>query len=188
MLNLQKFIGKGSSRICFEHPDDPNKCVKIALKPQNETQLFVELKAYKQAAPYLGDYIIHYEPNLVSTNLGRGLVCELLRNDDDTFAKPLTAYVGHLPLDAEIVEQLWNFSYCLLAHDIFFYDFNLQNFVVQLTDGHPKLRYIDIKSFNNYKSWTFLKFEKLCAGLARYLMLRRLKRLFKTLQIPLPAK
>lgn len=185
MLRLSKFIGKGATRICFEHPEDPNKCIKVAVRPKDNAVLEKELKTYFLVRLYIEEYLITYDHKPVDTNLGKGLVCELLRDDDGSYSKSLDYYLSKGPLDDEIVSQIWHFSYSLVEHDVFFYDFNLKNFIVQIKGGHKFLHYTDLKSFENYKSWTFLKLEKIIMPLARYLMIKRLKRLFDILEIPI---
>lgn len=59
----------------------------------------------------------------------------------------------------------------------------LKNFVVQIKDGRKNLYYTDLKSLNNYKSWSFLKLEKIIPSLAKYLMVRRIKRLLIQLKM-----
>lgn len=183
MLVLSKFIGKGATRICFEHPLYSDKCVKVMARSKNEGQLFRELQVYSLVKGYLSEYLPNYESRLVKTSLGNGLVCDLLRDDDGSCSKTLSAYLAAGAVDEELVSQLWHFSYCLVEHDLFFYDFNLQNFIVQMRDGHKRLLFTDLKSYNNYKSWTFLKLEKLVVPLARRLMMHRMKRLFRMLGI-----
>lgn len=183
MLFLNKFIGKGATRICFEHPECPDKCVKIMVRAKNEQQLLRELQVYSLVEGYLSEYLPRYESQIVKTSLGKGLVCDLLRDDDGGYSKTLGRYLAAGTIDEELVNQLWHFSYCLIEHDLFFYDFNLQNFVVQVKGGHKLLRYTDLKSYNNYKSWTFLRLEKIVVPLARRLMQHRLKKLFRVLGI-----
>ncbi len=180
---LTKFVGKGATRICFEHPDNSNKCVKVAVRFKDNHLLYEELKTYSYIRMHLEDYLIDYEMQLVDTNQGKGLVCSLLRDDDGAFSKTLDYYVAKGDVHEETVSQLWHFAYSLIEHDIFFYDFNLKNFVIQIKNGKQKLFYTDLKSFEKYKSWTFLKLEKLIPPLARYIMIRRLKRLFAILHI-----
>lgn len=184
MFVVTKFVGKGATRICFEHPDNPDKCIKVAVRFKDSYLLEDELKTYSYIKMDLGEYVIDYDLQLVDTNLGKGLVCDLLRDDDGTYSKTLSYYVSKEKLSEEVVSQLWHFAYCLIERDIFFYDFNLQNFVVQIKDGQQKLFYTDLKSFERCKAWTFLKLERVITPLARFIMVRRLKRLFDKLGIP----
>ncbi len=182
MLVLKKFIGKGATRICFEHPVCPEKCVKVAVRFRDADKLKAELKTYFYVKSYLGEYVPNYDNPLADTNLGKGLVCELLRDDDGSYSRTLADYWVKNKISADLVSQLRFLGYHLIAHDLFFYDFNLQNFVVQIKNGRQYLKYTDLKSFNNYKSWTFLKLERIIVPLARYLMTRRLKRLISTVE------
>lgn len=182
MLKLTKFIGKGATRICFEHPKFPDKCVKIVVRFKDFKLLERELAAYHAVQNDLREYIIEYDNHLVETNLGYGLVCKTLRDDGGEYSKSLNYYLNNHCLTVDLRRQLYNFIYNLVEHDLFFYDFNLQNFVVQIQDGKHRLYYTDLKSFNNYKSWTFLKFEKIFTPLARYLMCRRIKRLLQIVE------
>ncbi len=181
MLILRDFIGKGATRLCFAHPSCSQKCVKIVSRSKDAHLLEEELRTYSFVKTYLNEYIPEYDRELVDTNFGKGLVCELLKDDDGMCSKTLGDYCRDRSVVSEIVGQLWHFAYCLAEHDIFFYDFNMKNFVVQRKNGKLCLRFIDLKSYNKYKSWMFLRLEKVVTPLARYLMLRRLKRLFSVL-------
>lgn len=181
MLILRDFIGKGATRLCFAHPQCLRKCVKVCVRSRDAHLLEEELRTYSFVKSYLNEYIPEYDGELVDTNFGKGLVCEMLKDDDGMCSKTLEHYCGGRPAAPEIIGQLWHFAYCLAEHDIFFYDFNMKNFVVQQKNGKPCLRFTDLKSYNDYKPWTFLRLEKLVTPLARYLMLRRLKKLFSAL-------
>lgn len=181
MLELSKFINKGETRICFEHPYDKNKCVKVASRLKNEKILEKEINNYFRVKNELSGHIVDYEAKLVRTNLGKGVVCALLRDDNGKTSKTLAEYLKQNNFDECLSCQLLHFIYCLLEHDIYFYDFNLKNFMVQIKNGQKILYYTDLKSLNNYKSWTFLKLEKIVPSLAKYLMLRRINRLLKYL-------
>lgn len=75
----------------------------------------------------------------------------------------------------------------LIARDIFFYDFNLGNFAVQtLKDGSKKVWFIDIKGLNRTGYKGFLHLERIFAPLARIIMFRRIRRLYKELGLQFP--
>ncbi|MBR1777231.1 MAG: hypothetical protein IJ752_01420 [Alphaproteobacteria bacterium] len=177
MLILEKCIGKGAVRECYVHPTNKNKCVKVLLKKKDCPVFEREFKNYSFIKEFLNDYIIDYDKDLVETNKGFGMVCELLRDDDGTVSKMIFEH----EINDEIKKGLDLFVYQLLEHNLFFYDFNLNNFVVQIKDGKKKLKYIDVKSFERNKSWCFLKLENIFSLLARIVMIRRLKRLYKEL-------
>ncbi len=175
MITINKIIGKGANRLCFEHPEDNSKCIKIAI--DSKSTLFHEFNVYKQVKNYIGEYLPKYEEKMVHTNFGIGLVCQAIKDDNGQFAKHLSYYVKKSVVDNNLKLQIINFAEDLIRHDIFFYDFNLYNFVVQIKNEKKYLYYIDLKSFENYKPLTFLRLEKIITPLARWLMKRRLKRL-----------
>lgn len=183
MLTLSKFIGRGAKRICFEHPENPNKCVKIAIYPRDNDLLLRELNTYLFVKPILKECIVTYETQLVDTNLGKGIVCELLRDDNGEYSKSLFYYAQERKFSFEILSQIRYFACCLVEYDIFFYDFNLQNFIVQIKNGKKRVYYTDLKSFERYKAWTFLRLERVFTPFARYSMQRRLERLFYQLEM-----
>lgn len=183
MLTLTNFIAKGATRICFEHPNDAEKCIKVMARFKDEHLLKREIKTYLNIKYYVGDYLPGYEIELAETNLGKGLVCELLRDDNGAFSKPLEDYMKDHQIGDELKGQMCNFAYNLVEHDIIFYDFNLRNFIVQIRNGMERLYYVDLKSYDNYKPMTFLRLEKVITPLAKRIMVRRLKRLFAILNI-----
>ncbi|MDD4556446.1 MAG: YrbL family protein [Alphaproteobacteria bacterium] len=181
MLILENCIGNGAVRECYIHPFDKSKCVKVLSSSKDYRILKREIKYYPYIQAILGDFIVEYENELVQTNKGLGLVCELLRDDNDELSKPISSY----KMDKELKTELDFFVYNLIQHDLFFYDFNLKNFVVQIKNGEKKLKFIDLKSFESNKSWSFLKMEILIPQLARTIMIRRIKRLYQMLGIEL---
>ena len=183
MLRLEKFIGKGATRICFEHPEDSNKCIRVAVRYKDEYLLERELKAYQNIKIYVENYLVKYEDNLINTRLGKGIVSELLRDDNQQYSKTLDCYIHNAKYKDKIIAQVQDFARKLLANNIFFYDFNLENFIVQIKNDEPMLKYTDLKSYKKYKPWTYLKLERVIKPLARHLMKRRMKKLFKYLDI-----
>lgn len=178
MLILTDFLGKGSTRLCFKHPTKTGKCVEIPSRFKEADFFDREIHTFYTAKSVLNDFVAQTAPCLVDTNLGKGLECEAFFDDDGSPSKPLGYYITNGKICPELAEQLNFFAYNLLAHDLFFYDFNLNNFVVQIKNGKKQLKYIDMKSFCRYKGWCFLKLENIISPLARILVKRRLKRLF----------
>ena len=183
MLELTKFIAKGATRLCFEHPENKDLCVKVIVRFKDEKLLERELKVYSYLKDELKDYIVYHQEQIVKTNLGKAIIAKLLRDDNGSYSKTLGYYYRNNKIDNEITSQLYHFAYKLVEHDIFFYDFNLDNFTIEVKDSKKKLYYTDIKSFERYKSWGFLRLEKVIPFIARYLMKKRLKKLFSTLNI-----
>ncbi len=179
MIELNKMIGYGAVRACYEHPQNQRLCIKVFLKQGNAKKSFTdEINLYKKLKNTLSPYLCHYEEQLVETNKGIGMVTELLRNSDLTISKPL----AHCPKTPEIKAQIDDFCQRLIDNDIFFYDFNLQNFVIQNLAGKTQLKFIDMKSYRHYKPWTYLGLEKFVPYFARRAMKQRIKKLNQLLQ------
>lgn len=182
-LNLKKFIGVGATRVCFEHPQDVNKCVKVVVRFKEAGLLFREIDAYYEVKSFIDDFVPAYEPSLVQTNIGQGLVCELFRDDDGRYSQTLGNYLKHHSMGDDLTHQMWMFAYNLMAYHLFFYDFNLNNFIVQIKEGKLCLKYTDLKSYNHYKPFVYLRLERVLTPLARLIMKRRLEKLFRKLGI-----
>ncbi len=186
MLQLTDLISWGATRECYHHPTDDSHCIKVMQKGKSAETLQQELNIYRKLKQKLGNFICHYTPELVSTNKGLGLECELIIDDNQQPSQPLLNYVQQQKLSAEIQTQLQTFFQILLDNNIFFYDFNLMNFVVQERSQHQRLIYIDLKSYRHYKPWTYLGLERFFRPLARHIMRRRIRSLYHKMNLSSP--
>lgn len=183
MLQLKKIIGKGASRICYEHPQNKNLCIKIYNKKgYGEKELEEEIKIYQEVKEKLSPYLCHYEERLIPTDQGRGLVTEIIRDDNGEIS--LTLAKKRPQMKEEAYQQLDDFFQRLLQNKLYFYDFNIANFVVQEKDNHQHLKYIDLKSYKRYKPWTYLKLEKIIPYFAQIALKQRIKKLYNILKRP----
>lgn len=181
MLILERIINKGARRLCLHHPHDPNKCVKVAMNYKHVWQLENELRGYKAVKHLLGDYLPEYEEEIVETNLGPGLVCELVRNDDGTVSPWLVDDMRKGTVSPDIIEQLHRYANIVIENNIPLYDPNPCNFLVQVKNGKKRVVFSDMKSYNDYKPWVYLHLEKIIPALNRRILKRRLKSLFEKL-------
>ena len=179
MLKLERIINMGARRLCLYHPEDPSKCVKVAMHYKNRWQLDNELLGYKKTKDILRDFLPEYEEELVETNLGPGLVCELVRNDDGSIAAWLVDNLRSGHVSQEIVEQLRRYADIVISNNIPLYDPNPCNFLIQKKDGKERVVFSDMKSYNDYKPWVYLHLEKVIPALNRRILKRRLAKLFK---------
>ena len=182
MLYLERFLGKGATRLCFYHPEDNSKCVKVAMRYRNIPQLQKELVAVKCCTSLIGSYLPEYQTELIKTNLGPGLVCEIIRDDDGTPSRTLAYYVCNKQLDKRIMVQLIRFTTTVAEHNIPLYDFNPENFLIQKKEGKSILRFTDLKTYNAYKPYTYLRLERVVPAISRLIIKRRIKRLFNWIQ------
>ncbi len=186
MLHLNSLIGKGATRECYAHPSDPKRCIKIMQHKGDPAMLRHELEIYKQLSDKLKDFICRYTDHLIETDKGPGLESELIINADGTTSRPLIDYVIKKQISSGILSQLETFCSILIKNNIFFYDFNLMNFVVQELPQKQRLVYIDMKSYQQYKPWTYLKLERFFSSLAAFIMKQRIRSMYKKLNIPSP--
>lgn len=77
MIYLRDYIGGSAVRECYRHPLFEDKCVKVVKDKKDLPGLLREVRVSKLVAPYLEDYIVEYEDELVETNRGRGLSADL---------------------------------------------------------------------------------------------------------------
>ena len=184
MLYLTEYIGGSAVRECYVHPLDRNLCVKVVKHKADLPELTREISVAKLLAPYLKDYIVRYDGGLVETDKGPGLVCELVRNEDDgELALSLAQYQERF--GAENVEpELRKVLESLIRDNLFFYDFNRSNFVVKrMASGGKKVVFIDLKGFHKNHYMGFLKMERYIAPLARNIMFRRMRTLYSELNL-----
>lgn len=182
MLKLDRIINKGARRLCMVHPEDPGKCVKVAMWYRHIPQLKRDLDAYRAVKPILKDFIPTYEEEFVPTNLGPGLVCEVIKDDDGEPSRMLSECLEKGLADKRTLAQLAIFARLVMENSIPFYDMNPNNFLVQIKNGKQRLLYIDLKYYNDYKPWIYLHLEKFIPALSRMIVKRRLKRLFRKIE------
>lgn len=182
MLKLDRIINKGARRLCLVHPEDPDKCVKVAMWYRHIPQLKRDLDAYKAVKPILKDFLPVYEEEFVETNLGPGLVCEIIKDDDGSPSRMLSECLTNNTVSKRVLAQLAIFAKLVMENGIPFYDMNPNNFLVQVRNGKQRLVYIDLKYYNDYKPWVYLHLEKVIPFISRMIVKRRIQRLFNRIE------
>jgi hypothetical protein len=87
-------VGKGKERACFVHPDDPQKAIKISLGDVSE-QSRREIKFYQKLQKRGGgDPHIPRFYGLCDSNLGQGIVVDMIRDQDGEISRPLNWYLA----------------------------------------------------------------------------------------------
>lgn len=95
MLDLSKasLVGKGSSRLCYVHPEDDRKCVKVIYTQKLEVNQ-VEMKHYQRFKRRRVSWELMARPyGFVETSEGEGAVFSLARDYDGEISKPLEHYL-----------------------------------------------------------------------------------------------
>ncbi len=190
-------IGHGWKRICFIHPNDPSRCIKVGYWGRIKgwgwrDRLFNmrldrgagavlnrrELQAYGRIGTVLADYVPRYH-GPIATTLGDGLECDLVRDATGGPAKQLRPWLANATAEeAAILRAQFDPLFDLLhRHEIWLFDLNTSNFVVQKSeDGTPRMWLIDLKRAADHKeifqvgAWT--------RGQKHRKLTRRIKRFF----------
>lgn len=186
VLQLKKIIGHGATRECWQHPLNDNLCVKVNLKSRKNNSLLYEIHVYERIKNLLPGFIPVIHSELVETEKGPGLVCEVLRDDDGTISPSLSEYLEKGGDGKGILNPLNRIIIRMIVRDVFFLDLNKGNFVVQTLNGKKKIIMIDIKSLNRTGFAGFLHLERIFAPLARIIMFRRIRRLYNELNLEFP--
>lgn len=137
-----------------------------------------DLAAYKAVKPILKDFLPYYHEELVNTQLGPGLMCEIVKDDDGSVSRRLTEYIDKKVLTKRTIAQLGIFAKLVTENGIPFYDMNPNNFLIQFKGGKQRLLYVDLKYYGIYKPWIYLHLENYIPAISRMIVKRRLKRLF----------
>lgn len=129
ILNDFLRIGEGNSRICYDHPSDNTKVLKISkhnlikvCDNELEYKYFTYLR--KKDIP-----ILHLSNNygFVETNLGIALVCDKICNYDGTLSKSLKDVIGTKLLKQKEDMLIIELRDYIFKYNILFLDVNLSN-------------------------------------------------------------
>lgn len=209
-MELKINLSHGRIRDCWLHPADNNLCVKTAIagkfkdKAHGLTEILYfirhlnfmpsikdvinnmrrEAEVYKAVNKFLPGRAAKIYENLIETDKGLGLVCELVKNHDGNISPNLDEYFKSGRDTQKLLTGLNWFAKRIIMRDIFFFDFNRKNFVVKtLSNNKIIIIIVDLKSLNRTGYQGFLHLERIFAPLARIIMYRRLKRLYKNLNL-----
>lgn len=170
-------IGKGSERFCFRNPNNP-ACV-IKLSPQDKSkQTLREIKYYRflqrKNIPFL--YLPEFKGE-VSVPGYIGFEQEAIFDDNGEISKPMSHYSGR-DFDIELKKNIWllfaNLFYYMHYYNILPCDLTLNNIVINLKKGLPRLVLID-----GIGSANFLTISQYCAPLGHLQIKRKWTRFAK---------
>jgi hypothetical protein len=152
VINLKEehYLGHGHQRICYIHPDDDTKVIKVVTKkrkiPNFKSQNLIEFLSYKLAEDTVTDF--SFMPKCygwVETSEGEGLVFDRVRNYDGSPVLTLHHAVKERQITWEeavpLVEELNDY---LKKNNILFVDAVISNVLLQkVEEGRYKLVVID---------------------------------------------
>ena len=130
-------IGTGRERACYVHPEDPRLAIKMPMGEVSE-QTQRDLKFYRKmrrrgikGIPHVPDF-----HGVCDTDLGRGIVVDLIRNYDGEISRPLNWYLAQgVPIE-EFKEFLEELKQSFLQNLIIFnHDMTIGNLLFQRTSS-----------------------------------------------------
>lgn len=156
-LSNQTPIGKGTNRLCFIHPKDKDKCIKIT-HSNDFTESIKEVKYYKflEKRNISWKYISKYYGK-IETSSGIGYQFDLIKDYDGNISKTLTYYLRNKDLTSKInnpVLLLNKFKTYCLKNKVLIKDINTNNLVykrINKKEGYLVL--IDGLSTSNYLNY-----------------------------------
>ncbi len=151
--NIDNAFTQGGNRLCFFHPDDAGRCIKVVrpdrtpeirrkqkrfpknLKPlsrfdENRNEI-IEIQRIKK---YIGDGAFDVIPKyfgMLESDLGPGLCCEMIRDDDGKVSISLKQYIWVYGLTDSLNEALNTFKTKWIVMGMPSRDLLLHNIVVQ---------------------------------------------------------
>ncbi|WP_162913323.1 YrbL family protein [Rhodospirillaceae bacterium SYSU D60014] len=187
----------GRNRVCYLHPDDPSKCIKIRSqsadpKPRKLANRLhhriidltgwldfnsAEMRNYCLVKESLRGHLPEYF-GIQPTNLGPGLVVELVRDHDGQQSVALAEHIGrHGKIaDPDLWRRFESLFERLRAHDVLLYDLNLLNIILRQDEaGVVTPVIVDLKSLNSRR--TLLQLAGWSKAEARRKLDRRIRQL-----------
>lgn len=134
-LTQEYYISEGLARICYQHPENPNLCIKIG-KPQVDIKhLYKEINYFKKirnkdTSKFDYQFFANYYGE-VQTNLGVGFVYDLIRDEaNNNVSLTLRHYLEmkNSPIsDKTILKELARLKNQMIVHKIFVGDLRARN-------------------------------------------------------------
>lgn len=187
-LSSELIIGEGNSRMCYLHPDSPDKIIKIEkvqnvdnYKPNNKIEdiymqfLISSGKDLSLLPKYYG---------IVDTNLGKGIIFEKIKNSDNSeifsFKEAIIKQYFSQSISHDLLVKLIQY---LRKNLILFVDISFDNILCRKNNDTYELIIIDGLGSRKLKLnfWLNMKFK----FLAKRKVLKQTKKMFEQYQIML---
>lgn len=134
-LNQGLVIGRGLHRVCYRHPQDNDKCIKVIVHGDgSETEREIAYYRLLEKRNISWAMLPKYHGSL-DTNQGKGFVFDLINNTDGTGALTLESYFYDASLLMDNEEGIYNalthlYDY-LLAENIVTMNIKAKNIIYQ---------------------------------------------------------
>lgn len=184
MLDLENavVIGKGSSRICYLHPQDANKCIKVTASgnPRITNEELSHYRRYQRRNISWEMLAMSY--GKVATSIGEGVVFSLARDFDGSISRTLDYYLrrDEFRLDMKsVADKLLKFKIYLLDQRVIVREIKADNLVYQrVNQSEEKVTIVDGVGNNE-----FLPLANYSAIFARRLLSRKWRKFVYSLPI-----
>lgn len=145
LLTEENYLGKGTNKVCYYHPDDKNKCIKFSLDGSNETDMEYELKFRRMCKKRVAhSSLLTKYFGTVETNKGTGHVFECVRDFDGRLSETFEALLLREKNSPKVFEVLEMLRRKLLEESMITYTIFPDNFLVQRISEHEyQIRIID---------------------------------------------
>lgn len=146
-LSKARFLGKGSSRVCYVHPEDDRKCVKVTYSG-NMNVVRDEMKYYRRYVRRGVSWeMMARMYGYINTSIGQGVVFSLARDYDGEISKSLDTYLrsecGQLSAGA-LRHAIMEFRVYLFSQRIIVRELKPDNLIYQkLSPERGKLILVD---------------------------------------------
>lgn len=182
-LNEADFLGKGSHKKCYKHPDDSTKCIKMSYSDEGWKDLKRELEYIKVMKRKAKNYdVLPKYYGGVKTNLGEGFVYDFIANYDGSSCITLESVIENDELFSdmydELVKQLKELKITLVENEIITMGLWPENIIIQYIDkDNFRLRII-----NDMGSAALIPLEYYFSYVAKLRVKKRWTRFLATLK------
>jgi hypothetical protein len=188
VLSAKHLINRGANRDCYQHPDDPGKCIKLNRSDgggKRDGMNEIEYEHHAELAERLGEAFYQFAPRcfgIVETNLGKGPCFEMIRDADGQCSTRLRDYINASGCTLEhayrLIDPLEAF---VKTNRLALFDVNFNNLLVRSdADGQERLVVIDWKGPRALRE--FVPLSRIVPWVGRMKTARRFKRLRQRVQ------
>lgn len=152
-LNEDLFLGEGTKRKCFAHPDNPDLCIKVSSdrgrrSAQREVRYLKLLHRRGKSLAQIADF-----KGTIQTNIGTGNLYEIVRDCDGQISKSIGHYLmlGDNEITSRIIMAIEDLRVYLARDLILFSDIRPENVLAKKEcNGQLRLIIIDGIGDNNH--------------------------------------
>ena len=158
-INEKLYMSNGSKRNVYFHPNDNNKIIKIIKKERTNILEKIwnnNMENYRSYIIFGNIKIKSMNNGLIKTNLGIGIVYDLIKDYDNNISKNLKFWIKKNKISKNLIEQLIDINkYYYTNYDILIH-INKFNYLVQKISKDE----IRVVLIDGYDSFLYNKFCK----------------------------